>query len=63
MIRKGKLEKVSRGIYFDLTFNDFDELYFLQKQFKKKVSVYQIKMDSWVLNGYNACRNNDGKYS
>ncbi len=62
MIRKGKLERVLRGIYFDPTFNDFDELYFLQKQFKKKVSVYQIKKDSWVLNRYNACRNNDGKY-
>lgn len=54
--------RVSRGIYFDPTFNDFDELYFLQKQFEKKVSIYQIKKDSWVLNRYNACRNNDGKY-
>ena len=50
MIRKGKLERVLRGIYFDPTFNDFDELYFLHKQFKKKVSAYQIKKDSWVLN-------------
>lgn len=62
MIRKGQLEIVSRGIYFDLTYNDFDELYFLQKQFKRKVSVYQIKKDSLVSNRYNACRNNDGKY-
>lgn len=62
MIRKGQLEIVSRGIYFDLTYNDFDELYFLQKQFKKKVSVYQIKKDSLVSNRYNAVRNNDGKY-
>ena len=43
MIRKGQLDRESRGIYFDPTYNDFDELYFLQKQFKKKVSFYQIK--------------------
>ena len=28
MIRKGELERVSRGIYFDPTFNNFDELFF-----------------------------------
>ena len=36
MIRKGKLEKVSRGIYFDPTFNDFDELYFYKNSLKRK---------------------------
>ena len=28
MIRKGELERVSRGIYFDPMFNNFDELFF-----------------------------------
>ena len=31
MIRKGELERVSRGIYFDPTFNNFDELFFFTK--------------------------------
>ncbi len=31
MIRKGELERVSRGIYFDPMFNNFDELFFFTK--------------------------------
>ena len=28
MIRKGELERISRGIYFDPMFNNFDKLFF-----------------------------------
>lgn len=31
MIRKGELERVSRGIYFDPMFNNFDKLFFFTK--------------------------------
>ena len=44
MIRKGELERVSRGIYFDPTFNNFDELFFLQKQYGKCIYSYQTAL-------------------
>ena len=44
MIRKGELERVSRGIYFDPMFNNFDKLFFLQKQYGKCIYSYQTAL-------------------
>ena len=69
MIRKGELERVSRGIYFDPSFNNFDELFFLQKQYGKCIYSYQTALllhgltdrnpfinEVTVYQGYNAWR-------
>ena len=69
MIRKGELERVSRGIYFDPTFNNFDELFFLQQQYGKCIYSYQTALllhgltdrnpfinEVTVYQGYNAWR-------
>lgn len=39
MIRKGELERVSRGIYFDPMFNNFDELFFFYKNSMENVYI------------------------
>ena len=39
MIRKGELERVSRGIYFDPSFNNFDELFFFYKNSMENVYI------------------------
>ncbi len=41
MVRNGELERVARGIYFDSSYDNYDELYFFQLQ--NKVCIYSFQ--------------------
>ncbi len=41
MVRNGELERVARGIYFDSSYDNYDELYFFQIQ--NKVCIYSFQ--------------------
>ena len=38
LVKKGELERVTRGVYFDPNFDNYDELYFFQLQ--NKACIY-----------------------
>ena len=72
MVRKGYIERVNRGVYFDPDFDNYDELYFFQ--LKNKVCTYSYQTALYlhkltdrlpfidevtVYQGYNAWRIKD----
>lgn len=72
MVRKGYIERVSRGIYFDPNFDNYDELYFFQLQYRSCIYSYQTALylhnlterlpffdEVTVYQGYNAWRIKD----
>lgn len=72
MVRKGYIERVSRGIYFDPNFDNYDELYFFQFQHRACIYSYQTALylhnltdrlpfidEVTVYQGYNSCRIKD----
>lgn len=72
MVKKGHLERISRGIYFDSNYDNYDELYFFQLQNKACIYSYQtalylygltdripFKHEVTVVQGYNAWRMKD----
>lgn len=72
MVKKGKLERVARGVYFDTTFDNYDELYFFQLQHRVCIYSYQTALflhglterlpfinEVTVYQGYNAWRIKD----
>lgn len=44
LVRKGVLERISRGVYYDPTFNNYDELYFMQLQYAVCIYSYQTAL-------------------
>ena len=48
MIRKGELERVSRGIYFDPMFNNFDELFFTKTVWKMYLFLSDRIVITWI---------------
>ena len=44
MVRKGELERIGRGIYFDSGFDNYDEMYFFQLQNKVCIYSYQTAL-------------------
>lgn len=44
MVRKEELERISRGIYFDPSFDNYDELYFFQLQHRVCIYSYQTAL-------------------
>lgn len=44
MVRKGYIERVNRGVYFDPDFDNYDELYFFQLQNKVCIYSYQTAL-------------------
>ena len=44
MVRKGELERIGRGIYFDNGFDNYDEMYFFQLQNKVCIYSYQTAL-------------------
>lgn len=44
MVRKGELERVTRGVYFDSSYDNYDELYFFQLQNKVCIYSYQTAL-------------------
>lgn len=72
MVRKGYIERVNRGVYFDPDFDNYDELYFFQLQNKVCIYSYQTALylhnltdrlpfieEVTVYQGYNAWRIKD----
>ncbi len=43
LVKKGELERVVRGVYFDPNFDNYDELYFFQLQNKACLAFIHIK--------------------
>ncbi|MBD3948454.1 type IV toxin-antitoxin system AbiEi family antitoxin domain-containing protein [Tuanshanicoccus lijuaniae] len=69
MVKKGKLERVARGIYFDSNYDNYDELYIFQLKNKACIYSYQTALylygltdripfinEVTVKQGYNAWR-------
>ena len=69
LVKKGELERVTRGVYFDPNFDNYDELYFFQLQNKACIYSYQTALylhrltdrlpfsnEVTVKQGYNAWR-------
>ena len=69
LVKKGELERVVRGVYFDPNFDNYDELYFFQLQNKACIYSYQTALylhrltdrlpfsnEVTVKQGYNAWR-------
>ena len=69
MVKKGELERVTRGVYFNPNFENYDELYFFQLQNKACIYSYQTALylhrltdrlpftnEITVKQGYNAWR-------
>ena len=44
LVKKGELERVVRGVYFDPNFDNYDELYFFQLQNKACIYSYQTAL-------------------
>ncbi|WP_282926527.1 type IV toxin-antitoxin system AbiEi family antitoxin domain-containing protein [Helcococcus kunzii] len=44
MVRKGELERVTRGVYFDPSYDNYDDLYFFQLQNKVCIYSYQTAL-------------------
>ena len=44
MVRKGDLERIGRGIYFDNGFDNYDEMYFFQLQNRVCIYSYQTAL-------------------
>lgn len=44
MVRNGELERVARGVYFDSSYDNYDELYFFQLQNKVCIYSYQTAL-------------------
>lgn len=44
MVRNGKLERVTRGVYFDPSYDNYDELYFFQLQYKVCIYSYHTAL-------------------
>ena len=44
MVRNGELERVIRGVYFDPSYDNYDELYFFQLQNKVCIYSYQTAL-------------------
>lgn len=44
MVRNGELERVTRGVYFDPSYDNYDELYFFQLQNKVCIYSYQTAL-------------------
>lgn len=44
MVRNGELERVARGVYFDSSYDNYDELYFFQIQNKVCIYSYQTAL-------------------
>jgi len=44
MVRKGQIERISRGVYFDPNFDNYDELYFFQLQNRSCIYSYQTAL-------------------
>ena len=44
MVRKGEIERIGRGIYFDSGFDNYDEMYFFQLQNKVCIYSYQTAL-------------------
>ena len=72
LVKKGELERVVRGVYFDPNFDNYDELYFFQLQNKACIYSYQTALylhrltdrlpfdnEVTVKQGYNAWRIKD----
>ena len=72
LVKKGELERVVRGVYFDSNFDNYDELYFFQLQNKACIYSYQTALylhrltdrlpfdnEVTVKQGYNAWRIKD----
>ena len=72
MVRKGYIERVNRGVYFDPDFDNYDELYFFQLQNKVCIYSYQTALylhdlterlpffdEVTVYQGYNSWRIKD----
>lgn len=72
LVKKGELERVVRGVYFDPNFDNYDELYFFQFQNKACIYSYQTALylhrltdrlpfvnEVTVKQGYNAWRIKD----
>ena len=72
MVKKGELERVVRGVYFNPNFENYDELYFFQLQNKACIYSYQTSLylhrltdrlpftnEITVKQGYNAWRIKD----
>ena len=72
LVKKGELERVVRGVYFDQNFDNYDELYFFQLQNKACIYSYQTALylhrltdrlpfdnEVTVKQGYNAWRIKD----
>lgn len=72
MVRKGYIERVGRGIYFDPNFDNYDELYFFQLQHRACIYSYQTALhlhnltdrlpfvdEVTVYQGYNSWRIKD----
>ena len=72
LVKKGEVERVVRGVYFDPNFDNYDELYFFQLQNKACIYSYQTALylhrltdrvpfvnEVTVKQGYNAWRIKD----
>lgn len=72
MVRKGKLERITRGVYFDSSYDSYDDLYFFQLQYKVCIYSYQTALyihglterlpfinEVTVYQGYNTSRIKD----
>lgn len=72
MVRNGELERVTRGVYFDPSYDNYDELYFFQLQNRVCIYSYQTALylhglterlpftnEVTVYQGYNAWRIKD----
>lgn len=72
MVRKGYIERVNRGVYFDPDFDNYDELYFFQLQNEVCIYSYQTALylhnlterlpffdEVTVYQGYNSWRIKD----
>ncbi len=44
LVKKGELERVTRGVYFDPKYDNYDELYFFQLQNKACIYSYQTAL-------------------
>lgn len=44
MVRNGELERVTRGVYFDPSYDNYDEIYFFQLQNKVCIYSYQTAL-------------------
>ena len=72
MVRKGYIERVNSGVYFDPNFDNYDELYFFQLQHRACIYSYQTALhlhnltdrlpfvdEVTVYQGYNSWRIKD----